>query len=147
MVHPDDDPLADSASSLTSSLRPSRPRPKSLIRTIAFAASILSALCAGSITTFSLYGHIFQSRLRYTQLQVNGVAIASSAAQYLPVPILGYICDRFGTKPLSTLAAALFGLGYGLAATIYRHGDVRNASLDGGMVAGRIPSWWVRSSA
>lgn len=136
MAHPSpsaDDLVTDSASSILSTSsspshyrRSSHHRSKTTLRTIAFIASIVSALCAGSITTFSLYGHIFQSRLRYTQLQVNGVAIGSSVAQYLPVPMLGYICDRFGTKPLSALAAALFGLGYGLAAAVYRHGDVRN---------------------
>ncbi|MBE3047730.1 MFS transporter, partial [Candidatus Bathyarchaeota archaeon] len=128
---PDEPPINDSASSIlsSSSHRPP-PRTKTAVRTIAFVASILTALCAGSITTFSLYGHIFQERLRYTQLQVNGVAIGSSVAQYLPVPFLGYICDRYGTRPLSVLAAVLFGVGYGLAAGIYRSRDVRNAGLD-----------------
>lgn len=137
MAQPDPDSggLTDSASSILSPIQsPTRARranrTKTFTRTVAFIASVVSALCAGSITTFSLYGHIFQERLRYTQLQVNGVAIGSSIAQYLPVPILGYICDRYGTKPLSAIAAAAFGLGYGLAAVIYKNGDVKNAVDD-----------------
>ena len=69
---------------------------------------------------FSLYGHIFQERLHFSQFQVNGVAIGASVALYLPVSLLGYICDRVGTAPLSILAAVLFGSGYGLAAAVYR---------------------------
>ncbi|CAI4220147.1 unnamed protein product [Parascedosporium putredinis] len=102
-------------------------RRKSVARAIAFVSAVISSLCAGSITVFSLYGHIFQERLHYTQLQVNGVAIGSSVALYLPVPFLGYVCDRFGTKPLSAFAALLFGLGYGLAAFIYRQIEDRNS--------------------
>jgi MFS family permease len=101
-------------------------RAADLARTISFISAVLTALCAGSITVFSLYGHIFQERLRYTQFQVNGVAIGSSIALYLPVSLLGYICDRMGTAPLSALAAILFGGGYGLAAAIYRHLDIKN---------------------
>lgn len=89
----------------------------------AFAAAILSALCAGSITTFSLYGHIFQSRLRYSQFEVNGVAIAGSVSSYIPVPVLGYLCDRLGPAPLSLGAAAIFGVGYSLAAAVFMHVD------------------------
>jgi len=111
------------ATSASSSVTGSRRRRKTIVRSIAFVTAVGSALCAGSLTVFSLYGHIFQERLRYTQLQVNGVAIGSSIALYLPVSLFGYVCDRFGTKPLSFLAAVLFALGYGLAAVIYRRID------------------------
>lgn len=87
---------------------------------MSFVAAIVAALCAGSITVFSLYGHIFQERLRYTQLQINGLSIAAEIALYLPVSALGYLCDRHGAAPLSLAAAALFGSGYGLAAFVYR---------------------------
>jgi len=89
---------------------------------VAFSSAILSCLCAGSITAYSLYGHLFQERLRYTQLQVNIVIIAAELALYLPVPFLGYLCDRLGPAPLSFVSAILFGLGYVLAALTYRSG-------------------------
>ncbi|CAK7219449.1 hypothetical protein SCUCBS95973_003825 [Sporothrix curviconia] len=89
-------------------------------RVIAFVSAIVSALCAGSVTVFSLYGHIFQERLRYSQFQVNGVAIAASISCYLPVPLMGYVCDRVGPAPLSLLSSILFGGGYGLAAVLYK---------------------------
>lgn len=41
---------------------------------------------------------------------------------YLPVSILGYLCDRAGPAPLSLLSAILFGSGYLLAAFTYRSG-------------------------
>ncbi|KAK0626185.1 major facilitator superfamily domain-containing protein, partial [Immersiella caudata] len=88
--------------------------------TISFASAVLSALCAGSVTAFSLYGHIFQERLRYSQFQVNGLASAASVAMYLPVPLLGYACDRVGPAPLSLLSAVFFGGGYGAAAGLYK---------------------------
>jgi MFS family permease len=89
-------------------------------RALSFATALLAALCAGSITVFSLYGPAFQERLHYTQPQVNSIAIAGSIALYLPVPLMGYLCDRIGPAPLSGLAAVLFGAGYGLAAWVYR---------------------------
>ncbi|ERS95831.1 hypothetical protein HMPREF1624_07908 [Sporothrix schenckii ATCC 58251] len=88
--------------------------------TVAFVSAIVSALCAGSVTVFSLYGHIFQERLHYSQFQVNGVAIAASISCYLPVPLMGYVCDRVGPAPLSLLSSVLFGGGYGLAAILYK---------------------------
>lgn len=102
-------------------------------RTISFACAVLSALCAGSVTVFSLYGHIFQERLRYSQFQVNGVASAASVAMYIPVPVLGYACDRAGPAPLSLLSAVFFGSGYALAGGLYRRAA---AAAEHGVVAG-----------
>ncbi|KAH7347646.1 major facilitator superfamily domain-containing protein [Plectosphaerella cucumerina] len=102
-------------------------RAANVLRTLSFVSSVIAALCAGSITVFSLYGHIFQERLHYTQLQVNGLSIASSIALYLPVSGLGYICDRAGARPLSFLAAVLFGGGYAIAAATYRKLDIETA--------------------
>ncbi|KAL8953406.1 MAG: hypothetical protein Q9222_000719 [Ikaeria aurantiellina] len=93
-----------------------------LMKYLSFASAILSCLCAGSITAYSLYGPLFQSRLQFTQAQVNAVSIAAELAMYLPVPIFGYLCDRFSPRPLSAFAGLVFGLGYLLAALAYRSG-------------------------
>ncbi|KAI0884670.1 putative transporter MCH1 [Annulohypoxylon maeteangense] len=100
------------------------------VRGLAFVVSIISALCAGSITVFSLYGHLFQSRLHYTQFQINGIASAMSISMYIPVPVIGYMCDRVGPGPLSLLSSVLLGGGYGLASGLYRKGlaEVSNGS-------------------
>ncbi|KAI0181991.1 putative transporter MCH1 [Hypoxylon sp. FL1284] len=92
------------------------------LRAAAFIVSIVAALGAGSITVFSLYGHLFQSRLHYTQFQINGIASAMSISMYIPVPLIGYLCDRVGPGPLSFLSAVLLGGGYGLAAGMYNKG-------------------------
>ncbi|KKA26655.1 hypothetical protein TD95_001647 [Thielaviopsis punctulata] len=118
-------PSSVSASSATSRSSASVAR----MRLTSFIAAVLTALCAGSITVFSLYGHIFQERLHYTQLQVNGVAIGSSVALYLPVSVLGFVCDRYGSVPLSLLASVLFGAGYTLAAAVYRFVDAAVADI------------------
>lgn len=81
-----------------------------------------ASLCAGSLTTFSLYGHLFQSRLHYTQYQVNLVAVVAELGLYLFVPVFGYICDRHGPRPASLLSAVFYGVGYVLAAQTYRSG-------------------------
>ncbi|KAH9893688.1 putative transporter MCH1 [Xylariomycetidae sp. FL2044] len=99
-------------------------------RAVAFVASIVAALCAGSITVFSLYGHLFQSRLHYSQFQINGIASAMSISMYTPVPIIGYMCDRIGPGPLSFFSAILTGGGYGLAAGLYQKG-VTEVPADG----------------
>ncbi|KAL1842600.1 hypothetical protein VTJ49DRAFT_4780 [Mycothermus thermophilus] len=92
-------------------------------RLISLLAALLSALCAGSVTAFSLYAPTLQSRLRYSQYRVNGLASAASVAMYVPVSLLGYLCDRAGPAPLALLAAAAFGVGYaGAAGAYYRAG-------------------------
>ncbi|KAI1405529.1 putative transporter MCH1 [Hypoxylon fuscum] len=100
------------------------------LRAVAFVVSIIAALGAGSITVFSLYGHLFQSRLHYTQFQINGIASAMSIAMYVPVPVIGYMCDRVGPSPLALFSAILLGGGYGLAAGMYRKGLAE--VMDGG---------------
>ncbi|KZZ98768.1 Major facilitator superfamily domain, general substrate transporter [Moelleriella libera RCEF 2490] len=104
-------------------------RRKRFIRIISLIFATLCSLCAGSIVVFSLYAPRFQSRLRYTQLQINGLAIAGSLALYLPISIMGYVCDRVGVSPLALLSAALFGTGYGTAAFVYRKLDIAHNSL------------------
>ncbi|KAK4155253.1 major facilitator superfamily domain-containing protein [Chaetomidium leptoderma] len=112
------------------SLRQQQQQKAHLLRTISLLSALLSSLCAGSITVFSLYGHILQSRLHYTQFQVNGLASAASMAMYIPVPLLGYFCDRSGPAPLSLLAAVMFGAGYAGAAGAY-HRACQQQEKDG----------------
>ncbi|TGJ82181.1 hypothetical protein E0Z10_g6582 [Xylaria hypoxylon] len=102
------------------------------LRSIAFVSAIVGALAAGSVTVFSLYGHLFQSRLHYTQFQINGIASAMNIAMYMPVPIIGYMCDRFGPGLLSLISAVLAGGGYALAATLYQKGVQEVESHAGG---------------
>ena len=137
--HADDDDSAAQSSTLSASrrsstssdmeqLRQQRTR-KQVLRFASLVFATIGALCAGSIVVFSLYAPVFQSRLHYTQFQVNGVAIGGSLALYLPVSVMGYICDRMGTPPLALLSAVLFGGGYGLAAGIFRKLDFEYNTL------------------
>lgn len=128
--------VSSSRSSSASSYRSDSPTPShrhrrraALVtkRNVSFFSAMLGALGAGSLTAFSLYGHLFQERLHYSQYQVNGVAIVASFAVYLLVPIFGYICDRFGPAPLSAVSAVLHGAGYGLAAGLYKQGAGRSS--------------------
>ena len=105
---------------------------RDVARYVSFAVAILSCLCAGSVTAFSLYGHLFQEHLRYTQLQVNAVSIAAELASYLLVPLIGYLCDRAGPAKLSFAGAVLFGAGYLLAAFTYRSGTRELGETNGG---------------
>ncbi|KAI0403459.1 major facilitator superfamily domain-containing protein [Xylaria palmicola] len=119
--------VSSSRSSISdASPNPNRRRRAVALRSLAFVSAIVGALGAGSITVFSLYGHLFQSRLHYTQFQINGIASAMNIAMYMPVPIIGYMCDRYGPALLSFLSAVLAGGGYSLAAALYRKG-IRDA--------------------
>ncbi|KAL6708460.1 putative monocarboxylate transporter mch1 [Coniothyrium glycines] len=102
-----------------------------VIRWLSFVWAIINCLCAGSITAYSLYGHLFQSRLHYTQVQVNIVSIAAELGLYLLVPLFGYLCDRLGPGYPSALSALLFGTGYFLAAFAYRSGPPPSAGGHG----------------
>ncbi|RDA94583.1 hypothetical protein CP533_2425 [Ophiocordyceps camponoti-saundersi (nom. inval.)] len=101
-----------------------RDRSRDVARFVSLVSATIVALCAGSIAAFSLIAPQFQSRLHYSQFQVNGVAIGSSLALYLPISVMGYVCDRVGVAPLAILSSVLFGSGYGLAAAIYRKLDL-----------------------
>jgi MFS family permease len=101
------------------------------LRWLSFGWAIVNCLCAGSITAFSLYGHLFQSKLHYTQFQVNFVSIGAELGLYLPVPIFGYLCDRLGPGVPSALSGVLFGLAYLLAAFTYRSGPPPSAGGHG----------------
>lgn len=98
---------------------------KQAVRLVAFVVANTFAVCAGSNMIFSMYAPLFQSRLHYTQLQVNGAAVACSIALYLPISVLGFLCDRYGAPPLALGSGLLFGIGYGTAAGIYRKIDLR----------------------
>ena len=50
------------------------------------------------------------------------ISIVAEVALYLPVPIFGFLCDRYGPRPIALSAGFLFGLGYLLAAFTYRSG-------------------------
>jgi len=96
-----------------------------------FLADGEASLCAGSITAYSLYGPLFLARLHYSQLQVNLVSIAAELAMYLPVPLWGFVCDRYGPRLPSLFAGVVFGAGYLLAALTYRRGPSVAAGGDG----------------
>ncbi|KAI8623557.1 major facilitator superfamily domain-containing protein [Xylariaceae sp. FL1651] len=115
-------PLSSTGSISDASPNPKLRRRATILRSVAFVSAIIAAFGAGSISVFSLYGHLFQSRLHYTQFQINGIASAMSISMYVPVPIIGYMCDRFGPGPLSFLSAILVGGGYALAAGLYQKG-------------------------
>ena len=96
-----------------------------------FAWALLNTLGAGSITAYSLYAPLFQQRLHYSQLQVNGISITAELAMYLPVPIWGMMCDRFGPGLPSLLSGCAFGLGYLLAAFAYKSGPPEELGGEG----------------
>ncbi|KAI0136826.1 putative transporter MCH1 [Xylariales sp. AK1849] len=107
---------------------PKRRRRTQFLRTLSFISAILSSLCAGTIAVFSLYAPRFQSRLHFTQFEINGIASAMSLSMYIPVPILGYMCDRVGPGSLSLLSVVLLASGYGLAASVYHKGELASST-------------------
>lgn len=92
---------------------------------------MIISLGAGSITAFSLYGPLLLTRLHYTQLRVNAVAIAAEVSMYLPVPLFGYLCDRYSPSPLALFSGFVFGAGYLLAALAFKSGPPPDAGGDG----------------
>ena len=74
---------------------------------------------------------MFLTRLHYTQLRVNAVSIAAEVSMYLPVPLFGYLCDRYSPSPLALFSGVVFGTGYFLAAFAYRSGPPPDAGGEG----------------
>ncbi|XRM45517.1 Putative monocarboxylate transporter mch1 [Aspergillus tubingensis] len=104
---------------------------KEVVRVSSFAWGVISCLGAGSITAFSLYGPLLLTRLHYTQLRVNAVAIAAEVSMYLPVPLFGYLCDRYSPSPLALFSGFVFGAGYLLAALAFKSGPPPDAGGEG----------------
>lgn len=104
---------------------------RELVRYFSFFWAIINCLGAGSITAYSLYAPLFQRRLHYSQLQVNGVSITAEIAMYLPVPFWGILADRSGPGVPSAFAGLWFGLGYILAAFTYKSGPPVAVGGDG----------------
>lgn len=111
--------------------RDRRKMEREVVRVCSFAWGVITCLGAGSITAFSLYGSLLLTRLHYTQLRVNAVAIAAAVSMYLPVPLFGYLCDRYTPSPLSFSSGFLFGGGYLLAALTYKSGPPPDAGGSG----------------
>ncbi|KAJ5869721.1 hypothetical protein N7455_004662 [Penicillium solitum] len=111
--------------------RDRRKMQKEVIRVLSFGWGVVTCLGAGSITAFSLYGHLLLTRLHYSQLQVNAVSIAAEIAMYLPVPLFGYLCDRYSPSPLAMFSGLVFGVGYLLAAFTYQSGPPADAGGSG----------------
>lgn len=104
---------------------------REVVRYVSFIWAIISCLGAGSLTAYSLYAPLFQRRLHYSQLQVNGVSITAELAMYLPVPLFGMLCDRTGPGIPSLLSGIWFGLGYLVAALVYKSGPPLASGGDG----------------
>ncbi|PLN78443.1 putative MFS monocarboxylic acid transporter [Aspergillus taichungensis] len=104
---------------------------REIVRISSFVLGVITCLGAGSITAFSLYGPLFLTRLHYTQLRVNAVSIAAEVSMYLPVPLFGYLCDRYSPSPLALFSGIVFGTGYFLAAFAYRSGPPPDAGGEG----------------
>jgi MFS family permease len=67
--------------------------------------------------------------------------VAAEVAMYLPVPIFGYLCDRYSPAPVSLLSAFLFGAGYLLAAFTYKSGPPSDAGGHGWSYAVMVVSF------
>lgn len=55
-------------------------------------------------------------------MRINSISIAAEIAMYLPVPLCGYLCDRYSPGPLALFSGIVFGASYLLAAFTYRSG-------------------------
>lgn len=109
-----------SLSSSTSSIRATTSDSLPLWRKhLTLITALSNCLFAGSVLIYSLWAPLFLSRLHYTQMQVNAISSAAAALMYGPVPVFGFICDRYGPDKLSALSALFFGPGYAIAALAY----------------------------
>ncbi|KAL4889589.1 major facilitator superfamily domain-containing protein [Aspergillus ambiguus] len=111
--------------------RDRRKMAREVVRICSFIWGVITCLAAGGVTAFSLYGPLFLTRLHYTQFRVNAVSIAAEISMYLPVPVFGYLCDRYSPSPLALFSGLIFGLGYLLAAFTYKSGPPLDAGGDG----------------
>lgn len=109
--------------SVASVKRPAYP-PVSLNNAAAFVLAFTCSVCAGSISLFSIFAPSIQRDTGLRVMDLNYVAIAAELGQYIPVPLVGFMADRFGPKYAGMLATLLFCPGYYVSAMVVQ------ASLD-----------------
>uniref|UniRef100_A0A060TBF3 Probable transporter MCH1 n=1 Tax=Blastobotrys adeninivorans TaxID=409370 RepID=A0A060TBF3_BLAAD len=88
---------------------------------ILFSAYLLCILCctvSGAAPLFSIYTPTLHRKLGYSQLEINTVAIALEAGQYLPLPVIGFFADRYGQSKLGLLSALLLCPGHLIASYV-----------------------------
>ncbi|CAN6595514.1 probable transporter Mch1p [Trichomonascus vanleenenianus] len=86
---------------------------------VAFFLCVISCLSAGSIGLFSLYTPSLQHQLGYSQYQINAIATAAELGTYLPVPLLGYLGDKYGPHLYAVVASVCLAPTYMVAAYVY----------------------------
>lgn len=97
---------------------------------IAFVCALTICGCANSITLFSMFAPGFQHHLGYSSLQINNISIASALGMYLPVPILGYVADKFGPGVLALFSIVLFTPAYYAASVMADPASLSDAAAN-----------------
>lgn len=100
-----------------SSLRSFYP-PISRRNVIAFCLALICSGCAGSISLFSMFAPSLQYYTNLQVMDINIIAIAAELGMYVPVPIIGYVADKFGPASVGILSAILFCPSYFISALI-----------------------------
>lgn len=88
-------------------------------KAIAFLLCILCCLTPGSVQLYSIYTPAFQHKLGYNQFQINTVGVAAELGMYLPVPLLGYIGDKYGQSFMASIGGFMLIPGYIFASVVY----------------------------
>lgn len=98
----------------------------STLKKLAFAISLITCICDGSILLFSLFASSLHNLAGLSYLSINSIASLSAFGMYLFLPLLGYLADCFGPALLSLIAIWLFVPGYFVNAYLVK----QNANLE-----------------
>lgn len=87
-------------------------------------------MAAGSLTAFSLWTPTLLSKFGFSQTNITSVFVAAEIGTYLPVTIIGLLCDRWSRRGVSVLGGALLGAGYIVACISLTAASASNQSSD-----------------
>ncbi|UZJ54402.1 hypothetical protein CBS101457_003722 [Exobasidium rhododendri] len=97
-------------------------------RMLAAISIAANALTAGSIFCWPVFGPRIGADLGLTLTETNAIWASAVVGQYASSAFMGSISDNYGPRPLSLLAALLFGAGYFLMAKTEQSAMLSNAS-------------------
>ncbi|KAI9296457.1 MFS general substrate transporter [Neoconidiobolus thromboides FSU 785] len=86
---------------------------------ITLIAGCLSTTCGGIVYSFSLYGPQVASKLGYTSLQLNLIAIAGNLGVFVSTPYFGYLSDNYPTSSVGLYSTVLYFVGFMLMSLTY----------------------------
>lgn len=87
---------------------------------VSFILALICCGSAGAIALFSMFAPAMQNDTGLKVMEINLIAIAGELGQYVPVPLIGFVGDRYGPSCIGVLSTFLFTPGFYISSMILK---------------------------